>query len=329
MTTTKRFPEWLRREIPIGTTFSTHETIAEFKLNTVCESALCPNRMECYSRKTATFMILGDICTRRCGFCAIPVGKPQLVEEDEPFRVAQAANKLGLKHVVITSVARDDLKDEGAEAFYHTITEVRNVLPDSTVEVLTPDFHAKSDLIERVCDAHPNVFNHNVETVQRLSQLVRPQARYERSLKVLELIKSYDSEIMTKSGLMLGLGETLDEVRQTFVDLRSVGCEIITIGQYLKPFEGKLEIHEFIKPEIFSELEYEGRQLGFKEVYSGPYIRSSYHAGEAYERSLNMSSLRGHEVPEAISILRSPRRTDRLAPENQAAVRCSDNWRRP
>ena len=281
-----RFPEWLRREIPTGTTFATHETISEFQLNTVCESALCPNRIECYSRKTATFMILGDICTRRCGFCAIPVGKPRDVEDDEPVRVAHAAKKLGLKHVVITSVARDDLKDEGADAFYHTICEVRKALPDSTIEVLTPDFHAKSDLIERVCDAQPTVFNHNIETVERLTPLVRPQARYHRSLKVLELVKSYHPEIMTKSGLMLGLGETRDEVRQAFCDLKSAGCEIVTLGQYLKPLEGKLEIHEFVRPEIFDQLKDEGLEFGFREVYSGPYIRSSYHAGEAYERSL-------------------------------------------
>ncbi len=282
----QRFPDWLRREIPMGTTFATHETISEFKLNTVCESALCPNRVECFSRKTATFMILGDICTRRCGFCAIPVGKPQEVEADEPVRVAQAAKKLGLRHVVITSVARDDLKDEGAEAFYQTITEVRRALPESTIEVLTPDFHAKPNLIQRICDAYPNVFNHNIETIERLSPLVRPQARYHRSLKVLEMIKAYDSKIMTKSGIMLGLGETLDEVREALRDLKSVGCEILTIGQYLKPLEGKLEIHEFVRPEIFAQLEEEGLQMGFCEVYSGPYIRSSYNAGEAYERSL-------------------------------------------
>ena len=287
----KRLPDWLRREIPTGTTYATHETISEFKLNTVCESALCPNQIECFSRKTATFMILGDICTRRCGFCAITVGKPHQVEEDEPFRVAEAAKKLGLKHVVITSVARDDLKDEGADAFYQTINAVREALPDSTIEVLTPDFHAKSDLIERVCDAHPTVFNHNLETVERLSPLVRPQARYHRSLKVLELIKSYDPKMITKSGLMLGLGETLDEVRQAFRDLKSVGCEIITIGQYLKPLEDKLEIHEFVRPEIFTQLQEEGLALGFREVYSGPYIRSSYHAGEAYERSLKSESV--------------------------------------
>ena len=287
----KRFPAWLRRPVPNGSTFKTNEILSELRLNTVCESALCPNRMECYSRRTATFMILGDVCTRRCGFCAISVGKPHQVEEDEPIRVAQAALKLGLHHVVITSVARDDLKDEGAGAFYHTVQAVRGFLPESTIEVLTPDFHGKEDLLEQVCDGQPNVYNHNLETVERLSARVRPQARYERSLGVLEHVKKYSPKILTKSGLMLGLGERMEEVRKSFQDLRSVGCDILTLGQYLKPKEGKLEIEEFVAPEIFSELEREGKKLGFREVYAGPYVRSSYHAGEAYERSLANSTV--------------------------------------
>ncbi|MBI4394913.1 MAG: lipoyl synthase [Candidatus Omnitrophica bacterium] len=281
----KRFPEWLRREIPAGSTLQTHEILADYKLNTVCESALCPNRFECFSRRTATFMILGDICTRRCGFCAIPVGKPNLVEEDEPERVAEAALKLGLHHVVVTSVARDDLEDEGAEAFRQTIAAIRRLLPDATIEVLTPDFHAKPSLIEHVCDARPNVFNHNLETVERLTKRVRPQAAYARSLQVLKHIKAYDPSIVTKSGLMLGLGERLEEASEALRDLRAVGCEIVTIGQYLKPKEGKLEVEEFVSPDIFAFFEEEGRKLGFKEVYSGPYVRSSYHAGETYQRS--------------------------------------------
>ena len=230
-----RFPEWLRRKLPARSAQFTHETLSEFRLNTVCESALCPNRSECYAHHTATFMILGDICTRRCGFCAIPVGKPKLVEEDEPVRVAKAANKLGLKHIVVTSVARDDLRDEGADAFYETILAIREELPEATIEVLTPDFHARAELIGRVCDAKPTVFNHNVETVERLNPVVRPQAKYQRSLEVLRFVKSYDSLIMTKSGLMLGLGETAEEVIQTLEDLYAACCEIVTIGQYLKP----------------------------------------------------------------------------------------------
>ena len=281
-----RLPNWLRREIPLGSTFTTRQTLDEFQLNTVCESALCPNRMECFSHRTATFMILGEICTRACGFCAISVGRAQQVEEDEPVRVAQAAAKLGLRHVVVTSVARDDLRDEGADHFHRTIQAIREFLPEATIEVLVPDFHAKPDLIEHVCDAHPEVYNHNIETVECLTPGVRPQARYSRSLGVLEHVKSYDPSIVTKSGLMLGFGEALSEVIETFCDLRSVGCDILTIGQYLKPRAGKLEVEEFISPEVFSMLVEEGRKLGFREVYAGPYVRSSYHAGEIFQRSL-------------------------------------------
>ena len=282
----KRFPKWLRREIPAGSTYATQQILAEFQLNTVCESALCPNRLECFSRRTATFMILGNVCTRSCGFCAISVGRPEQAEEDEPIRVAKAAAKLGLRHVVVTSVARDDLQDEGAGHFHHTICAIRQFLPEATIEVLTPDFHAKPALIEHVCDARPNVYNHNIETVERLTSRVRAQAKYQRSLQVLAYVKSYNPEILTKSGLMLGLGERLEEVKQSLSDLRSVGCDILTIGQYLKPREGKLEIEEFISPEVFSQLEDEGRKMGFREVYSGPYVRSSYHAAESFERSL-------------------------------------------
>jgi lipoic acid synthetase len=280
-----QFPEWLRRRIPAGSTHFTDETISEFRLNTVCESAICPNRLECFSRRTAAFMILGEICTRACGFCAIPVGRAQAIEDDEPVRVAQAALKLALTHVVITSVARDDLKDEGAGQFRQTILALRAVLPEAAVEVLTPDFHARRELIEEVCGAKPSVFNHNLETVERLTPLVRPQARYARSLEVLRMIKSCDSEMITKSGLMLGLGERLDEVIGALHDLRSAGCDRVTLGQYLKPKEGKLEVHEFISPETFSFLEEEARAMGFSEAYAGPYVRSSYHAGERYLRS--------------------------------------------
>ncbi|OGX04269.1 MAG: lipoyl synthase [Omnitrophica bacterium RIFCSPLOWO2_12_FULL_50_11] len=280
----RRLPEWLRRSLPVGSTYETHETLREFRVHTVCESALCPNRAECFSAWTATFMILGDVCTRRCGFCAISVGRPNRVEEDEPLRVAQAAQKLGLHHVVVTSVARDDLHDEGASVFYETILAIRDLIPEATVEILTPDFHARRELIEFICDAQPNVFNHNLETVERLSPHVRPQARYHRSLDVLRQIKDYDAEIATKSGLMLGLGETLEEVKTALLDLRSVGVDIITIGQYLKSKEGKFEVEAFIHPDVFTDLEEEGKRMGFSEVYCGPYVRSSYHAGEAYAK---------------------------------------------
>ncbi len=281
-----RFPEWLRRPIPTGSVALTQEILSELKLNTVCESALCPNRMECYSRQTATFMILGDVCTRRCGFCAIQAGKPLLVEEDEPERVAEAAKQLGLKHVVVTSVTRDDLKDEGANHFARTIEAIRCEVENVTIEILTPDFHARRELIEIVCKARPDVFNHNVETVERLSRLVRPQARYRRSLEVLELVKTFSSSIVTKSGLMLGLGESVDEVIQTLVDLKSVQVDIVTIGQYLRPDETSLAVKEFVHPEVFAHFESEGKKLGFREVYAGPYVRSSYHAAESYSKSL-------------------------------------------
>lgn len=286
----RRFPEWLRRKLPEQSAEFTHATLAGFQLNTVCESALCPNRSECYARRTATFMILGDICTRRCGFCAISVGKPHPVEENEPLRVAQAAKQLGLAHVVVTSVARDDLEDEGADAFYQTVRSIQKELPAAVIEVLTPDFHAKPELIAHVCDANPTVYNHNVETVERLNSLVRPQAKYKRSLEVLNFVKSYSPNIVTKSGLMMGLGETLDEVIQTLEDLRSVHCEIVTIGQYLKPAEGKLEVQEFVPLDRFEYLKLVGKNLGFREVYSGPYVRSSYHAGEVYGRAQQVAA---------------------------------------
>jgi len=206
------------------------------------------------------------------------------VEEDEPERVALAAHRLGLRHVVVTSVARDDMEDEGAHHFYETVRAIQRFLPVATVEVLTPDFHARRDLIERVCDASPTVFNHNLETVERLSAKVRPQGRYHRSLEVLRCVKAYRPDIVTKSGLMLGLGERSDEVIEALTDLRAVGCEMVTIGQYLKPREGKLEIEEFVPPQVFSFLEQEALKIGFQEVFAGPYVRSSYHAGEAFER---------------------------------------------
>lgn len=286
----RQLPEWLRRRLPIGSIYETHERLREFRLSTVCESALCPNRTECFSARTATFMILGDVCTRRCGFCAISAGRPRTVEKDEPRRVAQAAKRLGLRHVVVTSVARDDLKDEGANAFYETVLAIREIIPEATIEVLTPDFHARRELVQHVCDAHPNVFNHNLETVERLSPRVRPQARYDRSLDVLRQIKICDARIVTKSGLMLGLGETLEEVKTALRDLRSVGVEIVTIGQYLKPKEGKLEVEAFIHPEVFMELEEVGKGMGFSEVYGGPYVRSSYQAGESYARYQALSA---------------------------------------
>lgn len=249
-------------------------------LNTVCESARCPNLPECWSKKTATFMILGETCTRSCGFCAIKVGRGELVNQQEPADVARVSNDLGLKHVVVTSVARDDLKDEGANQFARTIEELRKANPLQIVEVLTPDFKAKRELIEIVVRARPDIFNHNIETVQRLSPIVRPQAKYERTLQVLRTVKELDSSIYTKSGIMLGLGETHDEVVQTLKDLRAAEVDAVTIGQYLRPTMKHLPVNEFIHPNRFREYERLGEELGFAFVASGPFIRSSYNAIE-------------------------------------------------
>lgn len=278
----KRLPEWFRRTLPRSAAV-THEILSHHRLNTVCESALCPNRTECYSRNTATFMILGDVCTRSCGFCAIKVGKPLEIEEDEPERVAEAAAALGLHYVVITSVARDEMPDEGAEHFARTIEAVKNRIPGAQVEVLTPDFHARRELIQKLVDASPTVYNHNLETVGRLQKEVRPQAAYERSLQVLEIVKSLDPEMTTKSGIMLGLGETREEILQAARDLRNVGCDILTLGQYLAPSAGHhLEVKEYFSPDFFQSLADEIKPLGFREVFAGPYVRSSYHAGETF-----------------------------------------------
>lgn len=249
-------------------------------LHTVCESARCPNLPECWSKKTATFMILGDTCTRSCGFCAIKVGKGEELDAFEPANVAKVTKDLGLRHVVVTSVARDDLKDEGAEQFARTIRAIHHTVPDVIVEVLTPDFKAKPALVKTVTDAHPEIYNHNIETIERLHTVVRPQAKYNRTLRVLEMVKEFDPTIYTKSGIMLGLGETRDEVLKTLRDLRSVGVDAVTIGQYLRPTMKHLPVAEFIHPKEFKEYEKIGEEMGFAFVASGPFIRSSYNAIE-------------------------------------------------
>ncbi|MBL8878090.1 MAG: lipoyl synthase [Phycisphaerales bacterium] len=275
----KRLPSWLKKRLPPGDELmKTQELVRGLKLTTVCVEARCPNLVECWSRGTATFMILGDRCTRRCGFCAINTQKPLPVEIDEPQRLADAAAHLGLRHVVITSVARDDLPDEGATHFANCITAVRHKLPQSTVEVLVPDFHGKRELIKIVTDARPEVFNHNIETVARLQKAARPAARYERTMDVLRIAKELCSQIQTKSGLMVGLGETRDEIRATLRDLRDAGCDMLTIGQYLKPGDGHLEVNRYYTPQEFDELGEEARDMGFSAVASGPFVRSSYFA---------------------------------------------------
>ena len=280
----RRLPPWLRRELPKGNfNHFTAGLLDELRLETVCDNAKCPNRMECYSHKTATFMILGNVCTRPCGFCAVARGKPEALELDEPARVAEAAFRLGLKHVVITSVTRDDLPDGGGEHFYQTVLAVR-ARTAATIEVLTPDFVRHPQGLERVIDAAPEVFNHNMETVPRLYRRVRgPKSDYRWTLDLLERVKHRNADIKTKSGLMLGLGETRDELLTCLADLRTAGCDFLTLGQYLQPGPGYLPVLRYVPPEEFDELAEIARQIGFEKVASGPFVRSSYHAREMAE----------------------------------------------
>jgi len=277
-----RLPEWLRRPLPTKDTFSrTHSLLDELRLHTVCESARCPNHWECWSKGTATFMIGGDRCTRACGFCAVTTAKPFPLEADEPMRVAEATQRMKLRHVVITAVARDDLADGGADHFRRTIEAVRSLSPQTVIEVLVPDFNDRDDAIKTVLTANPDVFNHNLETVRRLTPSVRSRATYDRSLSVLRKVKARRGDsIYTKSGLMLGLGETADEVLTALRDLRGVGCDIMTLGQYMQPTLRHLPVVEFISPEKFAALGDEARKLGFTHVASAPLVRSSYHADE-------------------------------------------------
>jgi lipoyl synthase len=297
---TQRLPEWLTIRLPRPDTIKEVEGMMRAKsLHTVCESARCPNLPECWSKKTATFMILGDTCTRSCGFCAIKVGRGLDVDPHEPENVAKVATDLGLKHIVVTSVARDDLKDEGSVQFAETIRELHKANPLAIVEVLTPDFKAKRDLIKNVTDAKPEIFNHNIETIERLHTVVRPQAKYERSLAVLRTVKELDPSIYTKSGIMLGLGETRDEVLRTLEDLRDAGVDAVTIGQYLRPTMRHLPVNDFIHPNEFKEYERIGEEMGFAFVASGPFIRSSYNAIEfskkvMAERLAKLDALQPH-----------------------------------
>lgn len=277
----QRLPPWLTIRIPRPETIKEVEQMMRSKnLHTVCESARCPNLPECWSKRTATFMILGDTCTRSCGFCAIKVGKGMQIDQNEPRHVAEAAAELKLQHVVVTSVARDDLPDEGAQQFAETILALRSRLPKAIVEVLTPDFKGKGYCVQTVVKARPDIYNHNVETVPRLHTIVRPQAKYSRSLKVLEMVKEIDPSIYTKSGIMLGLGETHEEVVQVLKDLRHIGVDAVTIGQYLRPTMRHLPVNTFVHPNKFKEYEQIGEELGFAFVASGPFIRSSYNAIE-------------------------------------------------
>src|SRR5262245_23843309 len=276
----KRLPSWLKRPLPVGNeNFFTHDLLRELRLETVCENARCPNRPECYSQRTATFMVLGNVCTRPCGFCSVPRGEPEPLEADEPERVAEAAARLGLRHVVITSVTRDDLPDGGADHFYRCVTAVRQ-RTGAAVEVLTPDFLGDRAAIDRVLDAEPDVFNHNTETVPRFYKKVRGRADYQRTLDLLAYVKQRAPHRPTKSGLMLGLGETREELLETLADLRRARCDMLTLGQYLTPTLKHVPVARYLPPEEFDELKVLARSLGFAKVASGPFVRSSYHADE-------------------------------------------------
>ncbi len=285
---TGRLPRWLKRPIPErNANHLTAELLDELRLETVCDNAKCPNRMECYSQQTATFMILGNVCTRPCGFCAVRRGRPpEAPESDEPERVAEAAARLGLKHVVITSVTRDDLPDGGADHFYRCVVAVRE-RTGATTEVLTPDFVHCKPALQRVIEARPTVFNHNMETVPRLYRRVRgPKSDYSWTLEMMRQVKRYDPEVKTKSGLMLGLGEERGELLDALADLRRFGVDFLTLGQYLQPGDKYLPVVRYIPPEEFEELGELARAMGFAKVASGPFVRSSYHARDMAEATV-------------------------------------------
>jgi lipoyl synthase len=277
-------PEWLRAKAPAGENFHDLKKLARgLGLHTVCESAQCPNIGECWNQRTATFMLLGDICTRRCGFCAVPKGRPAPIDRDEPRRVAEAVATLGLKHTVVTSVNRDDDNLGGARIFAETIRQIRELSPDCRVEVLIPDFQGIDEALKIVVDAQPDVLNHNTESVPRLYRVVRSGARYERTLRLLENAKVMAPAMVTKSGVMVGLGETMTELVEVFRDLGSRRVDILTVGQYLRPSRDHLPIYRFYTPDEFQYLKEEALRFGFRHVESGPMVRSSYHAHEQAE----------------------------------------------
>ncbi len=276
-TTTNKKPSWLKVKLPIGEAYTkVREIVSEHKLHTICQSGNCPNMGECWGAGTATFMILGNICTRSCGFCSVATGKPEAVDPFEPLRVAKSVKLMGIKHCVITSVDRDDLQDGGAETWVETIRKIRLISPGTTMETLIGDFKGEIDNLQLVINERPEIISHNLETVRRLTKQVRVQAKYDRSLMVLKKVS--ESGISTKSGVMLGLGETKDEIMETMDDLKSAGVSILTLGQYLQPTKEHLPVYEFITPEMFAELKEIGLQKGFRYVESGPLVRSSYHA---------------------------------------------------
>jgi lipoic acid synthetase len=282
----QRKPEWLNKKIDYKAMQEMGQMLRALNLHTVCEGARCPNMGECFRAKTATFMILGDVCTRNCRFCAVHKGKPDMVDIEEPQNLAEAAKTLALKHVVITSVTRDDLYDGGAGQFAACLNELRNELPNATTEVLIPDFKGDENAIQIVIDAKPNIINHNVETVPSLYPKVRPMAKYQRSLDVLNYVKMKNPNIYTKSGIMVGLGETEEEVLNLCKDLRAVNCDMLTIGQYLQPSKQHLDVVEYISPEQFKRYKTLALELGFKYVASDAYVRSSFNAANDFSAVL-------------------------------------------
>lgn len=281
MKTKEQKPDWIRIKLTTGENYSEIKDMMRSKtLHTVCEEARCPNIYECWANRTATFMILGDICTRACRFCAVNTGMPTELDLQEPERVAEAAERMGLRHCVVTSVARDDLKDGGASIFAETIRAIRRRLPFCSVEVLIPDFMGNWEALRVVMDAKPDILNHNIETVERMSDRVRAKAKYSRSLELLRQAKEMQPGIPTKSSIMLGVGEEWDEILQAMDDLRAVDCDILTLGQYLQPSPKHLDVAKYYHPDQFAELKQEGMKRGFSHIESGPLVRSSYHAHE-------------------------------------------------
>ena len=278
-------PSWLVQKAPRPEDLSRMAALLrKYGLHTVCEEARCPNQGECFAHRTATFMILGNLCTRDCAFCSVSAGVPSPLDAEEPQRVAHAAKDLGFRHVVVTSVTRDDLHDGGAQHFASTIEAIHTLLPEATVEVLIPDLEGKEEALQAILSARPHIVGHNLETVPRLYPLVRPQADYECSLRLLALAKVKARGILTKSGLMLGLGESMGEVEKVMEDLRRVDCDLLSLGQYLQPTSRQIPVQDFIPPDTFSQLEEKGKKLGFANVASAPFVRSSYHSEEAYRQ---------------------------------------------
>lgn len=281
----QKLPEWVKRGIiDTESTRFVRKILKENNLNTVCESARCPNKGECYSKNTATFMILGNTCTRNCHFCSVNSGLPETVNKDEPASIAKAVKELNLSYVVITSVTRDDLEDGGAGHFAETIKEIRKVDPEIKIEVLTPDFKGIPELIDIVIEAKPDVFNHNIETVKNLYPQVRPQAKYQRTLDFIQYIKTNAPHIITKSGMMVGLGETKEEIIETLQDLHDHNCDIVTIGQYIQPTRNHLEVKKYYEPQEYEELKQEAIKIGIKSPVFAPLVRSSYKAKECLSK---------------------------------------------